>query len=87
MAKYPEAKGVITEFWYVDQGFEPLQMTYSRKLLKKKTNKWLEAGAALLDTKQDYLPSPSKDNCNWCIHASDKGGTCKAWKKAYPNGR
>jgi hypothetical protein len=80
LAKYPEAKGVITEFWYLDQQY-PVQMKYPRKTLLKRTNKWLEAGAALLDTDRKYLPSPERQRCTWCIHRSDRKGSCTAYKK------
>jgi hypothetical protein len=85
LAKYPEAKGVITEFWYLDQGY-PVQMKYPRKLLLKKTNRWLEEGSKLLDRSQKYLPSPKAEICKWCIHRSDKMGACTAWKKVLPRG-
>lgn len=86
LAKYPEARGVITEFWYLDQKY-PVQVKYPRRLLLKKTNRWLEEGAKVLDTSQKYLPSPSKEVCKWCVHASDREGSCTAWKKVYPYGR
>jgi hypothetical protein len=79
-ALYPKVEEVQVEFWYADQGIIR-SYDYTRKELKRDTQRWIKEGERILTPRKKYLPSPSEDNCRWCPVSSKKGGPCHAWKK------
>ncbi len=81
VAKHPEIKKAVTEFWYLDLGYA-IQREYSRSELLELAAIWNQRGLELM-AKTVFKPRPSKKACEWCHLRTDRGGSCNEWTKVY----
>lgn len=75
--KYPEVRRIDVSALYIDQGFYDSQNTYIRTMFEPLKADW-ERRAQVMYNDNDFLPTPSKNACNWCSYKAGK--PCKASK-------
>jgi hypothetical protein len=74
LARYPEAKAVKSELWYVDQG-KLLDHEVTRGGLAKLRSAWM---LRIMPMFRDRRFAPrSGPHCSWCHLSKTKGGPCK----------
>lgn len=74
LCRFPNAKKVTTELWYIDQN-ELATMTYSREQGLRFLTSFERRGKALVEC-EDFPPNPSPHACRFCPYkAKEKGGT------------
>jgi len=72
--RYPKAKKVTTELWYLDQD-ELATMTYTREQGLRYVKNFERRGNLLTDC-EEFLPNPNVFSCRWCPYKPvAKGGT------------
>ena len=72
----PEIKAVDTELWYLDHKEDNVEIhTYTLKDLKALKKGWKKKVAPMFKLQKKYPPNPCHA-CRYCIHASNKGGSC-----------
>lgn len=72
--RYPNAKKVTTELWYLDQD-ELATMTYTREQGLKFVKSFERRGNLLTDC-EEFPPNPNVFSCRWCPYKpTSKGGS------------
>lgn len=74
LLRNPEANGVISELWYLDEGGPPKRVTYTRdQAVKLMAN--FDRRAKLMTTAQLFKPKPNRHNCKFCPYGPNNGGS------------
>ena len=73
--KFPEAKRVITQLWFLDSG-DIVEAEYMASDVARLKKKWEKKVAPMLaDT--SFHPKPSPSACKYCFYSKKKNGPCR----------